>query len=1182
MSEAPIADAQIPEVQMSEEQMPDVQTTEVHVPNAQVPEVQVTELHVPNAQMSDVQDTEMHVPNAQVPEVQDTELHVPNAQMSDVQDTEMHVPNAQVPEVQDTEVQVPNPQVPEVRTPETRIAEVQIPNADTLGADVPNVLVPDVQMSKPPIEADIDPHSSPRMSLDEPRLDSMFASVDSSDIADEELGPITLSSPKTDVSYISDDPLDSICMQLPDPETVCSPDFDHRYLKSNAFEPAHTLVTARKERTHVQAIFEYQSGSFPISEDPSLWLYFQRQKYERWTALYPTCKRVKIQLIPQVSGCLNVNHLGQPQCRQCIKRGAGIACGFASVRYITLLTIELVDGTVAKRYLVCPIFRSEIEKAPAMRQPITPIVLPGRYVVENDNSWLEFHILCMTSSSIKSLLRRELAIVRDVQVSEARGFSRGTISFHDSAMAPQAVVNDNDNVVHPIYACSPSPCILRKARVDKTRNCYRCTAPIFSAHFACCVCMEMICVECFVDWDDVDVTEHFYIREKGAKGKAAAGRADNSVDSVAEISHCKRFLQTEADKPVFYSTRHRKSQFIRVSHFTEEELEMMLCKTNRIVQYCDLLDETQPAGYSAISLCSNVLRLDDPEKTVDYSWTSSRLDKIDMDTQIIAKLGDADFGADLSLRPSSLDNYWPRMCDAVAGPSRSQSQLLEAEWDEKLGTHFVQQQVNIYPWQTTPLYVSAGQLTLREFARLWEESRVIVVEGLMSDLENSVYSAEHLVQALGKLLVPVCKASTRQHLNESWTLEQFLGLFSKGIAETQPDVKDGKWTERKEKLENAPLRASIKVRDVVDALEQRIGDSADTNGAGAASTTPKKRRVNTVSKKKNASKAVATATSNNITSHDGDDIQKHDHELVRHLKALEESFESILPFKEYTSPTGQLNLVNRLPDQYKKPSIGPEIHCEYGQTLSGSHENMRCEGFDMVNVVLSASSADDMLSSTSRKNDAIDAPRLKPRGRQRRAKGYLEEEVEVHNPTQLEQQRVVEWDIFPPSSLDLLRNYLSEGAEEYELKQSAIHSQDVYLDENQRRELFRRGGDDSRSCIVYQRPGDAVFVPSGSMYQRRVFRNTVCLQSGFVSPEGMVSTRQLSNEIAGLRGHSRRNNALPVMDILWWTWMGNETDRKKSADEIVKVSKSGAPKQSIADKGSDGRSSKKPSAKRRR
>ncbi|KAJ2844207.1 Lysine-specific demethylase 3B, partial [Coemansia erecta] len=470
-----------------------------------------------------------------------------------------------------------------------------------------------------------------------------------------------------------------------------------------------------------------------------------------------------------------------------------------------------------------------------------------------------------------------------------------------------------------------------------------------------------------------------------------------------------------------------------------------------------------------------------------------------------------------------------------------------------------------------PLYVSANQLTLREFARLWEESRVIVVEGLMSGLENSVCSPEHLVQALGKLLVPVCKASTRQQLNESWTLEQFLGLFSKEIAEIQPEDKDGKWAERKEKLENTPLRASIKVRDVIDALDQRIGDSTDTNEAGAAPTTSKKRRVNTVSKKKNATKAVATATSNNITSHDGDDIQKHTHELMRHLKALEESFESILPFKEYTSPSGQLNLINRLPDQYKKPSIGPEIHCEYGQTLAGSLENMRCEGFDMVNVVLSASSADDMLLSTSRKNDTMDAPRLKPRGRPRRPKSYLKEEEEekVQKPTLLEQQRVVEWDIFPPSALDLLRNYLSEGAEEYELKQSAIHSQDVYLDESQRKELFRRGGDDSRSCRVYQRPGAAVFVPSGCMYQRRVFRNTVCLQSGFVSPERMVSTRQLSNEIAGLRGHSRRNNALPVMDILWWTWMGNETDRKKSADEIMKVSKSGASKQSIADKGSD-------------
>ncbi|KAJ1667844.1 Lysine-specific demethylase 3B [Coemansia sp. RSA 1646] len=428
-----------------------------------------------------------------------------------------------------------------------------------------------------------------------------------------------------------------MCMQPPGPEPACSPDFGYSYLKSNAFEPAHTLIPQRKEKTHMQAIFEYCSGSFPIPEDPSLWLDFQRQKYERWTALYLT----------------------------------------------SLLTIELADRTVVKRYPVCPIFRSEIEKAPAVRQPVTPIVLPGRYVAENDNSWIE-------------------------------------------------------------------------------------------------------------------------------------------------------------------------SQ---------------------------------------------------------YRQDGSRTD------------------------------------------------------------------------------------------------------------------------------------------------------------------------DTKEKM-----------------------------------------------------------PSNNITSHDDNDTQK-DRDLVQHLKYLEELFENVLPFKEYTSSTAQLNLISRLPDQYKKPGIGLEPHCEYGRALSGSRENMRCgRGFDMVNVVLSASNPDDMLSSTSRKSDATDAVRLKACGRPRLIKNSLEKE-EHQNLAQLEKQRAVVWDIFPLSALDLLRNYLSERAAEYEAKQSAIHTQGVYL------------------------------------------------HSGFVAPERMVSIRQLSNEIAKPGRHSQRNYALPVMDILWWTWMGNETDRKKSADEIMKVFKAGAPRQNIhsgSDKEPISNNSKKATTKRRR
>ncbi|KAJ2571754.1 Lysine-specific demethylase 3B [Coemansia sp. RSA 1813] len=192
--------------------------------------------------------------------------------------------------------------------------------------------------------------------------------------------------------------------------------------------------------------------------------------------------------------------------------------------------------------------------------------------------------------------------------------------------------------------------------------------------------------------------------------------------------------------------------------------------------------------------------------------------------------------------------------------------------------------------------------------------------------------------------------------------------------------------------------------------------------------------------------------SNNITSHDDNDTQK-DRDLVQHLKYLEELFENVLPFKEYTSSTAQLNLISRLPDQYKKPGIGLEPHCEYGRALSGSRENMRCgRGFDMVNVVLSASNPDDMLSSTSRKSDATDAVRLKACGRPRLIKNSLEKE-EHQNLAQLEKQRAVVWDIFPLSALDLLRNYLSERAAEYEAKQSAIHTQGVYLHVDQRSAL---------------------------------------------------------------------------------------------------------------------------------
>ncbi|KAJ1934711.1 hypothetical protein FBU59_005613, partial [Linderina macrospora] len=447
------------------------------------------------------------------------------------------------------------------------------------------------------------------------------------------------------------------------------------------------------------------------------------------------------------------------------------------VRYITKLTITMADGREVCRYLPCPVFRSEISKENEVRQPITPIELPSSTVVRGDNdSWTEFHMLCQTASAMKSLLRRELAIVRELSPHATHSDLHGTIRFHDTAEIPGD--GDINPAVHPLYACSPSPCVLRKVPMGAHQRCDQCAAPIFSVYFSCCMCMQEICAKCFLAWDDADVVQHSYKIERGTKTPVT--QDDAQLGQTKDISYCKRFATKDGEKIVHFIERHTKMQFVRVSHYTEGELEMMLRKVNRIVQYCDHLDITQPSSYSSISLCANELPLEEPELRTDRSWMDEVLDSVDMDTEVIASLGDADFGG----RPehySRESEMSRRYLTPGAGPSRSQSAFLESAWDSRQRT-LLHPKYPLKGWQKTPVYVGAEELTLREFARLWEEDYVIVVTGLTDMAMTTSWSPDVLLKR-------VSKQPTTVHLMGTTRTTPIGDMTVAGFLKTKPPAK---------------------------------------------------------------------------------------------------------------------------------------------------------------------------------------------------------------------------------------------------------------------------------------------------------------------------------------------------------------------------------------------------------
>jgi lysine-specific demethylase 3 len=73
------------------------------------------------------------------------------------------------------------------------------------------------------------------------------------------------------------------------------------------------------------------------------------------------------------------------------------------------------------------------------------------------------------------------------------------------------------------------------------------------------------------------------------------------------------------------------------------------------------------------------------------------------------------------------------------------------------------------------------------------------------------------------------------------------------------------------------------------------------------------------------------------------------------------------------------------------------------------------------------------------------------------------------------------WDIFCAADSDKLRDFIREKFRDLIQIQDPIHSQQVYLDDDSRLELWEEKG--VKSYRVYQHAGEAVFIPAGCAHQ---------------------------------------------------------------------------------------------------
>ncbi|KAG8787258.1 hypothetical protein FRC12_015745 [Ceratobasidium sp. 428] len=213
---------------------------------------------------------------------------------------------------------------------------------------------------------------------------------------------------------------------------------------------------------------------------------------------------------------------------------------------------------------------------------------------------------------------------------------------------------------------------------------------------------------------------------------------------------------------------------------------------------------------------------------------------------------------------------------------------------------------------------------------------------------------------------------------------------------------------------------------------------------------------------------------------------------------LYDDFTAAVPIPNYTRRDGVLNLASHFATNGVAPDLGPKMYNAFvsseapgGQGSTRLHMDMA----DAVNIMMFASSS---------------------KGR--------------------EDPGVAAWDIFRASDSDKIRAYLRrEFGEKATGGGDPIHSQLFYLDSDDRKQLYQQ--ENVYSWRIYQRPGDAVFIPAGCAHQVCNLANCIKVAVDFVSLENIDRCEKLTAEFRLENGKSTwKEDILQLRTMMMYAW----------------------------------------------
>ncbi|KAF7705095.1 probable JmjC domain-containing histone demethylation protein 2C isoform X2 [Silurus meridionalis] len=233
-----------------------------------------------------------------------------------------------------------------------------------------------------------------------------------------------------------------------------------------------------------------------------------------------------------------------------------------------------------------------------------------------------------------------------------------------------------------------------------------------------------------------------------------------------------------------------------------------------------------------------------------------------------------------------------------------------------------------------------------------------------------------------------------------------------------------------------------------------------------------------------------------------------------------------LPLPEYSDPEGNLNLASHLPSFFVRPDLGPRLCCAYGVASSQEQDfgtaNLHMEVSDVVSVLVyvGVAKGNGVLSKTGV------LKRLEEEDLDDNVKKRLKDSSET--PGAL-------WHVYTSKDVEKVKEFLHKISKEQGVEippeRDPIRESCWYLSRKQRQRLLEEHG--VHGSTIVQFLGDSVLVPAGALHQVQNLHSCVQVINDFVSPEHVVHSFHLTQELRSSKEEINYEDKLQVKNIFY-------------------------------------------------